>query len=149
MAKSSATTVDEYLAELPADRRAVVAAVLAVVRDYLPPGYREGMNWGMIAFEVPLERFADSYNGQPLSYVAIAAQKNHFALYLNCVDAGSDRETALREAFAAVGKKLDMGKSCVRFKALADLELAAIGKIIAGTSVDEFVARYEASRKKH
>jgi len=88
MAQSKATTVEEYLAELPEDRRAVIAAVRAVVQRNLPEGYREGINWGMIAYEVPLERYPNTYNKEPLGYACLAAQKNHCALYLNCVDAG-------------------------------------------------------------
>src|SRR5690606_35123491 len=116
MASSSATTVEQYLAELPPERREVVATMRALVLQHLPAGYEERMNWGMISYEVPLARYPDTYNKQPLAYAALAAQKNHYALYLNCVHAGDDREAALREAFAAAGKKLDMGKSCVRFK---------------------------------
>jgi Domain of unknown function (DU1801) len=148
MAQSQATTVDEYLAELPEDRRAVVAAVRSLVLKNLPPGYREGMNWGMIAYEVPLERYPKTYNKQPLNYAALAAQKNHFALYLNCCEDGSSGEATLRAEFQKVGKKLDMGRSCLRFKKLDDLALDAIGRVIAGTPVDAFIARYEASRKK-
>jgi hypothetical protein len=81
MAKSSAATVQAYLDGLPDDRRAVVAAVREVILRHLPAGFREAMNWGMINYEIPLERYPDSYNGQPLCYLALAAQKNHFALY--------------------------------------------------------------------
>ena len=148
MARSMAGTVEQYLAELPEDRRRVVAAALAVLRENMPYGYREGVSLGMIAFEVPLDRYPDTYNKQPLLYAALAAQKGHYALYLNCVEAGSEREGRLRAAFAAAGKRLDMGKSCVRFKRLGDLDLKAVGEVIAGTGVDEFIARYEASRKR-
>ena len=76
MASSKATTVAAYLKGLPADRRKVVSAVRDVVLKNLPKGYREGMNWGHITYEVPLERYPDTYNGQPLCYVGLAAQKN-------------------------------------------------------------------------
>ena len=107
-----------------------------------------GMNWGMIAYVVPLERYPNTYNKQPLNCAALAAQKNHFALYLNWIDAGSDRGEKLRAEFARAGKTLDMGKSCIRFKTLDDLALDAIGRVIAETPVDALIARYEASRKK-
>jgi uncharacterized protein YdhG (YjbR/CyaY superfamily) len=148
MAKSKVSTVEEYLAGLSEERRAVLAAVLEVIRKNLPEGYSEGINWGMIAFEVPLERYPSTYNKQPLSYVCLAAQKNHFSLYLSCIDAGSNREKRLREAFQHSGKKLDMGKSCIRFKKLDDLDLDVIGRLIAEMPVDECIARYEAGRKK-
>ena len=146
MARSGAATVDDYLAELPEDRRAVVSAVRDLVRANLPDGYREAMNWGMIAYEVPPERYPKTYNRQPLSYAALSAQKGHYALYLNCITAGSAREDRIRSEFAEAGKRLDMGKSCVRFKAIDDLALDAIGRVIAGTTVDQFIAQYEESR---
>jgi hypothetical protein len=144
--KSSAVTVKDYLAELPEDRRAVVAAVRAVILKNLPKGYCESMNWGMISYEVPLDRYPNTYNGQPLAYAALAAQKNNYSLYLTCVYQDPKRERALRDAFAKAGKKLDMGKSCIRFKKLEDLPLPAIGKVIAGVPVDEFIKRYEAAK---
>jgi hypothetical protein len=82
MASSKAATVDAYLAELPEDRRAVVSAVRDVVLRSLPAGYEESMAFGMIGYGVPLARYPDTYNGQPLSYAAIAAQKSYYALYL-------------------------------------------------------------------
>ncbi len=148
MPRSSATTVKEYLDELSADRRSVVSAVRKVILRHLPKGYRESMNWGMISYEVPLERYPNTYNGQPLSYAALAAQKNYFALYLMCVYQDPNQEAWLKKAFKKAGKKLDMGKSCVRFRKVEDLPLHVIGKIVASTTPEEFIARYEASRKK-
>jgi hypothetical protein len=146
MARSDAATVEEYLAELPEERRRVVSAVRDAVLRHLPEGYRESMSYGMIGYCVPLERYPATYNGQPLSFAAIAAQKNYYALYLTCAYQDPAREQALRDAFAAAGKKLDMGKSCVRFKSLDDLPLEAIGRIIADTPVDAFIARHEEAR---
>jgi len=148
MVRSRATSVAAYLQELPPERREVVAAVRKIVRKHLPEGYVEAMNWGMISYEIPLSRYPDTYNGQPLSYVAIAAQKNYYSLYLMNVYGSSKEEGALRRAFAKAGKKLDIGKCCVRFKKLADLEMGALGNVIAATPVDELIARYEASRAK-
>ena len=76
------------------------------------------------------------------------SQKAYYALYLNGVDAGSERETRLRSELEKAGKKLDMGKSCIRFKSLDQLPLDVIERAIAETSVDELIARYELSRKK-
>lgn len=146
MASSRAATVEEYLEELPPDRREVVSAVRDVVRRHLPEGYRESMSWGMISYEVPLERYPKTYNGQPLAYAALAAQKNYYALYLNGAYQAPDGEVWLREAFREAGKKLDMGKSCIRFRKLDDLPLDVIGQAIASTPPDAFVARYEAVR---
>ncbi|MEX1018414.1 MAG: DUF1801 domain-containing protein [Litorilinea sp.] len=148
MASSAATTVDEYLAELPEDRRAVVSRVRDLVLRNLPAGYVESMNWGMITYEIPLSRYPETYNGQPLGYVALAAQKRHYALYLMGVYADSEQEATLRAAFDAAGKKMDMGKSCLRFKKLDDLPLDALGAVIGAVTPDEYIAHYEASRKK-
>ena len=146
MVSSRATTVEEYLEELPEERRAVVSAVRDLVARNLPEGYRESMSWGMISYCIPLERYPNTYNQQPLGYVAIAAQKNHYSLYLMGVYADSEREKQLREAFRLAGKKLDMGKSCLRFKKLDDLPLEAVGEVISSLPVDEYIAYYEAAR---
>jgi uncharacterized protein YdhG (YjbR/CyaY superfamily) len=148
MASSRAATVEQYLAELPEERRAVVAAVRDVVLRNLPEGYAEAMAFGMIGYAVPLARYPDTYNGQPLAYAAIAAQKNYYALYLMGPYGDPRQEKALRDAFAAAGKKLDMGKSCIRFKKLDDLPLEALGRIIASTPPDAYIATCEAAHAK-
>jgi len=148
MARSTASTVDEYLAGLPEERRAVVSAVREMVLRNLPAGYQETMNWGAISYEVPLERYPTTYNGQPLSFAALAAQKNHYALYLMCVYEGSEQGRILRDAYAAMGKKPDVGKSCIRFKSLDDLPLDAIGGIIASLPPDAYIRWYEAARQR-
>lgn len=148
MASSRATTVEEYLAELPAERRAVVAAVRDVVLRNLPPGYEETMNWGMISYEIPLARYPTTYNKQPLAYAALAAQKSYYALYLNCAYQQPARASALEEGFARAGKKLDMGKSCLRFKRLDDLALDAVAESIASTPPEQFIAEYEKARRE-
>jgi uncharacterized protein YdhG (YjbR/CyaY superfamily) len=144
MARSTASTVEEYLAELPEERRRVVSTVRDAVLRHLPEGYRESMAYGMIGYGVPLERYPNTYNGQPLSFAAIAAQKNYYSLYLTCVYGNPDRERELRDAFAAAGKKLDMGRSCIRFRSADDLPLDAIGRIIARTPPEALIAQHEA-----
>jgi hypothetical protein len=146
MARSEAATVAEYLDELPAERRAVVAAVRDAVRRSLPAGYEECVRWGMISYEIPLARYPTTYNGQPLAYAAIAAQKHHYAIYLMGVYASSEQERELRSAYDRAGKRLDLGKSCLRFRRLDELELPAIERAIASTPPDEMIARYERSR---
>jgi hypothetical protein len=93
-----------------------------------------------------LARYPDTYNKQPLGYVALAAQKNNYALYLVAVYADGEQERKLRAGAASMGKKLDMGKSCVRFKHPDDLPLAAIGELIASMPVEAYIADYEARR---
>jgi hypothetical protein len=148
MAKSNVTTVQEYLDALPEDRRSVIATVRNVILRNLPEGYQEQMSFGMIGYVVPLERYPDTYNGQPLAYVALAAQKSYYAVYLTCTYQDPEKEAWFRDAYQKAGKKLDMGKSCVRFKKLQDLPLDVIGQAVAGTSSEEFIASYEAARSR-
>ncbi|MDR6841422.1 DUF1801 domain-containing protein [Pseudoxanthomonas sacheonensis] len=146
MVGSAATTVEAYLAELPPERREVIATVRALVNANLPDGYVEGMNWGMVSWEIPLSRYPVTYNKQPLIYAALAAQKNHYALYLMCAYADSQNERDLRAAYAAAGLKLDLGKSCLRFRRLDALLQSAVAAAIASTPPEVHIARYEASR---
>ncbi|SFR92211.1 protein of unknown function (DU1801) [Dyella sp. OK004] len=148
MARSEAVTVETYLAALPPARREALAAVRSLVLRHLPAVYEEAMAWGMIGYGVPLSRYADTYNGQPLSYLALAAQKNYLALYLTCVYMDPVREAALRDAFAKAGKKLDMGKSCLRFQTLDDLPLLYLGQLVASLSVDAYIRLYEKARRR-
>ena len=148
MARSNASTPEEYLAELPEDRREVISKVREVILENLPGGYRETMNWGMIAYEVPLERYPDTYNKEPLMYMALAAQKNHFAVYTTGVYMNPDGEAWVESEFEKAGKKLNMGKSCIRFRELENLPLDVIGKIAGGHTVEEFIAGFEATRKR-
>lgn len=146
MAPSTERTPGEYIASLPDDRREHVAAVAKVVRDHLPDGFEEGMLYGMIAWYVPLERFPDTYNERPLGLAALASQKNYMSLYLNSVYGGPRTEEWFRERYEASGKKLNMGKSCLRFKRVEDVPLDVLGETIARVDLDRFVAHYEEAR---
>ena len=144
--QSDAKTVEEYLSELDDDRRRAISTVRGVVLDNLPDGYEETMQYGMITYVVPLSVLADTYNGQPLMYVALASQKRHMSLYLTNVYGDQSTEEWFRARYLEAGKKLDMGKSCVRFKKLDDLPLDLVGEVVARTPVAEFVEIYKASR---
>lgn len=146
MAVSKAATVEDYLAALPPEQAASIARVRALVNAHLADGFVEVMAHGMIAWQVPLSTFADTYNGKPLIYAGLAAQKRHLSLYLTCVYASPERSERLRDAFARAGKRIDMGKSCLRFKRVEDLDEAAIAQEIAGFSAEDFVAFHEAAR---
>lgn len=152
MVVSEETTPAAYLASLPAERRTVIAAVRAMIRKHLPKGYVEVMNWGMLSYEVPLSRFADTYNKQPLMYMGLAAQKNNFVLHMPNVYMNERLKEQLVEGYKAAGKKLDMGKGCLRFKSLDDLVPDVIAGIVASTTVDQSVeqqvAAARARRKK-
>lgn len=138
-------TVSEYLSALSPEERADISRVRRVIRQNLPPGFKETVQWGMICYSVPLSRFSPTYNGQALCYAALAAQKNYHSLYLMNVY-GTPAEKQFKAHYKATGKRLDMGKSCVRFKAADDLPLDLIGDTIAATSVDAFIAQYQRAR---
>lgn len=144
--KSDATTVEDYLASLPDDRREVIEAVRETVLAHLPQGFEETMQYGMISYVVPLERYPDTYNGQPLAVASLANQKHHMALYLMGIYSEEEAEDWLRRRWTATGRTLDMGKSCVRFKRLDDVALDVVADAIARTSVDELIEHYEHSR---
>ena len=147
MAQSQAQTVNEYLAELPPERREAIITIRKVILDHLPEGYEETMQYGMISYVIPLERYPVTYNRQPLEYAALASQKNYMSLYLMNIYGDQEAEQWFTEGYRASGKRLDMGKSCVRFRKIEDLPIDLIGKAIARTEVADFIELYEASRR--
>ena len=148
MVRSPAQSIDEYLGGLPEDRREAVTELRKLIRKNLPKGYDEAVNWGMLCYQIPLERYPDTYNGQPLGYVALASQKNHLSLYLMIPYMDPTQDAALKEGFAKAGKKLDMGKSCLRFRKLDDLALDVVAKVIASTPPAEYIKLYEKTKPK-
>lgn len=148
MFQGKAESPEELLASLPPDRREALSRVREVILANLPPGYVESMQYGMIGYNIPLERYPDTYNGQPLGYVALANQKRHMSLYLMGVYGSKEVERWFRQRYAESGKKLDMGKACLRFRRLDDLPLDLIGETIARTSVERYIAGYEAARRE-
>ncbi len=145
--QSNAKTAEEYLTELDDDRREQLSTVRNVVLDNLPDGYEEMMLFGMITYAVPLSILPDTYNKQPLMYAALASQKRHMALYLTNVYGDESVEKWFRARYIETGKRLDMGKSCVRFRKLDDLPLELVGEAIAKTPIDEFIEVYRRSRE--
>jgi hypothetical protein len=146
--ESDAATVAGYLAGLPDDRRPAVEAVRRTILDHLPDGFEERMQYGMISYVVPLARYPDTYNGEPLAVASLANQKRHMSLYLMGVYGDAGAQEWLRERWAATGRRLDMGKSCVRFRSLDDVALDLVGEAIGRTSVDDFIAAYERARPR-
>jgi hypothetical protein len=143
---SRAKTVDEYLANLPHERRTAISGVRDVILTNLPKGYEETMQYGMIGYVVPHSIYPAGYHcdpSKPLTYAMLGSQKNHMAIYLCNVYGHKETETWFRKAYEATGKKLDMGKSCVRFKKLEQLPLEVIGEVIARTPVHKYVACVE------
>jgi len=146
--QSQAQTVAEYLRELPADRRQIIQAVRQVILTHLPEGYEERMIYGMIGYVVPHRLYPAGYHCDPklpLSYANLASQKDYVSLYLMAVYGHPPTEKWFREAWEATGKKLNMGKCCVRFKKLEDVPLEVVGQLIARVSVANYIARVEAS----
>jgi hypothetical protein len=144
--QSDAGTVDEYLASLPEDRRPAIETVREVVLENLPEGFEEQMQYGMISWVVPLARYPDTYNGQALAVASLANQKRYMSLYLQGVYGDQGSQDWLRERWAGTGLRLDMGKSCLRFRSLDDLALDVVGEAVARCPVDAFLAAYERSR---
>jgi hypothetical protein len=140
MATKSSPTVADFLAQLPPDRRREVDRVRRVIRKHLPRGYEEVISRNMLVYQVPFAHYSDTYNGHPLWYVALAAQKSYLSLHLMSVYADKARAQQLRDGFKTAGKKLDMGKACVRFKKADDLPLDVIGTIVASVPMDQWVA---------
>jgi hypothetical protein len=148
MARTSATSVTDYIASLPKQQADAIAAVRKVLRANVPKGFEESMSTTGITYSIPLSRYPKTYNKQPLMYAAVAAQKNYCALYLLSAYGHEPHAKELREAFKTAGKKLDMGKSCIRFKTADDLELEVIGRLIGSITPEKWIEIYEASRKR-
>lgn len=151
MVQSNAKTPNQYLVELSPERRKAIKAVRKVIKKNLPIGYVETMGWGMLCYAVPLKIYPAGYGGKkdvPLPYLMLASQKNHMAIYLMNTYGNKKEEAWFKKAYEKTGKKLDMGKGCVRFRKLDDLALDVIGQSISHTPVKKFVKLYEATRKK-
>lgn len=137
------TEVASYFAGLDPVKRDSINPVFEVLTESIPEGYQLGMHWGMPTWVVPLETFPDTYNKQPLAFVGLAAQKNYNSLYLMFLYSDSEDEAAFRSEWATTGLKLDMGKSCLRFRSPADLDLGIIARAVSATPVEHFLTTYQ------
>ena len=154
---SEVQDVEEYLASLPEDRREAITAIREVILKNLPKGYEEGIQWGMPSYFVPLSEYPSGYNcqpDQPLPFVGFASQKNHMAFYGFCIYFDEVLKDRFVEDWKKTGKKLDMGKSCMRFKKLEDVPLKVIGDAVKRVPMKKYIKQYEeqlqtsGSRKK-
>ena len=146
--QSKAATVEQYLASLPDDRRAALSAVRQVILENLDGEIAERMQYGMIGYFIPHSVYPTGYHcdpKQPLPYAGLASQKNHMALYLMCIYGSPSEAEWFRKAWAKTGRKLDMGRSCVRFKKLEDIPLEVIGEAFRRIPAREYIRYYEAS----
>jgi hypothetical protein len=144
--QSNAKTAEQYISDLPDDRKEAIITVRKVILKNLPDGYEEAMNWGMITYQVPLETYPNTYNKKPLMYAALASQKNHMAVYLSGIYMSEEARKKFEAEYKATGKRFDAGKSCVRYRKLDDLPIDLIGKSIASIQVDELILQ---ARKAH
>lgn len=147
--QSKATTVKQYLASLPDERRVALEAVRKAINKNLDKGFEEGMSYGMIGWHVPHSIYPDGYHCNPeqaLPFAGLASQKNAMSLYLMCIYGDEKQRDAFLADWKKTGKKLDMGKSCIRFKKLEDLPLDVIGRAVKRVSLKGYVAAYEATR---
>jgi hypothetical protein len=141
--RSEATTTQEYLDELPRDRAEALSVVLAALRASLPKGLEENMNWGMVTFEVPLAIYPKTYNGQPLMHTAVANQKKHMAIYMSCLYGEGQGRDEFVEAYKATGKRMDLGKGCLRFRKLDDLPLDLITEYSGRLTIERLCAIHD------
>jgi uncharacterized protein DUF1801 len=148
--QSKALSVAEYLATLPADRRGAIEQVRSVIRQHLPQGYAEQMQYGMISYVVPLALYPAGYLNEedmPLPFVSLASQKRHMAIYLMNVSGDPELAAWFKAAWQKSQKKLDMGKSCLRFERVDDLALDVLGEAVARSPIADYISRYELARK--
>ncbi len=149
--QSKATTVAKYLAELPEDRRKAIKAVRDTIVKNLPKGYKECVAYGAIGYVVPHSVYPAGYHcdpKQPLPFAGLASQKNYMTINLMCIYNDPEHEDWFRNAWLASGKKLNMGKSCVRFKKLEDVPLKVVGDAIRKVPVKKFIKYYESAIKR-
>lgn len=144
----SGVTVPEYLDHLPPARRREVARLRALIRRHLPAGYEEVVSKRMLVYQVPLARYPDTYNKQPLWYIALASEKSYLSLHLMSIYGDATQAERLRTSFRAAGKKPDMGKACIHFKTADDLPLDAIGQVVASMPLNRWVTVAQAARRR-
>ena len=140
------STVAQYLAALPADRREAINAVRGVILAHLPKGYEECMSYGMMGYVVPHSIYPKGYQCNPklpLPFVNLGSQKNHMALHLMCCYSDPELKAWFEKAWKDTGKKFDMGGGCVRFKKLEDVPLEVIGQLVARLPVVVYIRRIE------
>ncbi|HRG83923.1 MAG TPA: DUF1801 domain-containing protein [Chitinophagaceae bacterium] len=149
--QSKATTVDQYLEEIPADRRQAMQELRKVVKKNLSKGFQETMNYGMMGYSVPHSKYPAGYHcnpKDPLPFMGIASQKNSINIYHMGIYADPKLFKWFQEAHAkASPKKLDMGKSCIRYKKPEDIPFKLIGELAAKMSMEEWIEKYESMLK--
>ena len=144
----TADTVEEYIAALPVPRRKAISAIREVILQNIDPAFEEGIQYGMISYYVPFSAYPAGYHCDPtkqVNFASLGSQKNHMAMYLMCVYGNPSQEKLFRDDWAQSGKKLDMGKSCVRFKRLEDVALEAVANVVGRVSMTKYLEHYVAA----
>ncbi|HET9604808.1 MAG TPA: DUF1801 domain-containing protein [Gemmatimonadales bacterium] len=147
MASQTSPAVMKFLAAQPPERRRELERVRDCIVRNLPRGYEESLAGKILAYQVPLAAYPDTYNGQPLWYAGLAPQKHYLSLYMMCAYGSPDHARRLKEGFAAAGKKLNMGKSCIRFRTADDLPLDVIGELVASIPMKRWIDIARAARR--
>jgi hypothetical protein len=146
--QSTATTVTAYLKSLTPERRKALEAIRKVIKKNLDKGFEEGIQYGFIGYYVPHKNYPYGYHcdpKQPLPFAALASQKKHIGVYLMGIYGSKKEEAWFRASWKKSGKKLDMGKSCIRAATLEGFDLKTIGEAIKRVTAARFVAGYEQS----
>ncbi len=149
-ASAPRSTVAQYLALLPPDRRDAIEAVRAAINARLPKGYEEGIQYGMVGWYVPHSVYPAGYHcdpQQPVPFAAVASQKNHLSIYLMSIYGDAKHKGWFEKEWKKTGLKLDMGKACIRFKKIEDVPLGLLGEAVARVPVAEFIKVYESAFK--
>ncbi len=145
-----ANSVD-YLSKLPDDRREMIEALRKVILKNIDKPFEEGLQYGMVGYYLPHSVYPDGYHcdpEKPLPFASIGSQKNNISLYLFCVYLNPEIQAWFVEEWKKTGKRLDMGKSCIRIKKLEDIPLPLIGKLFKRIKAKAFIKSYEAGRTK-
>jgi uncharacterized protein YdhG (YjbR/CyaY superfamily) len=149
--QSKATTPAQYIKELPEDRKAAITKLRKIIKENLPKGFKEVMSYGMIGYVVPHSIYPDGYHCDPklpLPFLNIASQKNHISVYHSGVYASPDMMKWFTDEFPKhSSRKLNMGKSCIRFSKPEHITYDLIGELVSKMTVDDWIALYEKNVK--
>jgi len=147
--QSKAKTPSEYIAQLPEDRKQVMRKLRKTVLDHLPQGFKEEMSYGMLGYVVPHSKYPDGYHCDPklpLPFINLASQKNHIGFYHMGIYSDPDlKQWFTKEYPKHVKTKLDMGKSCIRFKNPNVIPFQLIGELVSKMTPDDWIKKYESA----
>jgi len=149
--QSKAKTVDEYLSTLPDERAEIIATLRKEIKRNLPKGFEETMQYGMISYVVPHKLYPAGYHANPkdaLPFMSIASQKNHIAIYHMAMYEGALHDWFVKEWKKSSDKKLDMGKSCIRFKKPDEVPVKLFGALASKVKPTDWIEMYEKNIKR-